>query len=98
MARWTRCDEILVLDLYFKAERQILPLTDNRLTRVSDLIRKSDHSVQAKMANIKHLDPERSGGLSHPSSLNQEVWDEYSDDERRLRIAAATCRRKLRGR
>lgn len=96
MARWSRCDDIVVLDLYFKADRQQLQSSDPEVTRLSRLIGKTPASVQLKMANYQGIDPRRSGGLGQGSRQSREVWAEFAHDEQRLRRVAAVCKNSLR--
>ncbi len=98
MARWSRCDDIVVLDLYFRADRQQLQSSDSEVTRLSRLIGKTPASVQLKMANYQGIDPRRSGGLGQGSRQSREVWAEFAHDEQRLRRVAAACRNSLRRR
>ena len=91
--RWSRCDDIMVLELYFKARRRQLPSNDPRVILLSEIIGTTARSVNLKMANFQWLDPERSGGLDQYSRQSEEVWDEFAHDRRRLRaIAADNCR------
>ena len=90
--RWSRCDDIMVLNLYVKVGRKQLQASDERVIGLSEDIGTTAAAVNMKMANFQAMDPERSGGLGQGSRQSREVWDEFAHNERRLRsIAANNC-------
>ena len=95
--RWSRCDDIMVLNLYVKVGRKQLQASDERVIGLSEDIGTTAAAVNMKMANFQAMDPERSGGLGQGSRQSREVWDEFAHNERRLRsIAANNCRIRRR--
>ena len=97
MAAWSRCDDILVLDLYFKVGRRVLSTRDPNLIKVSELVGKSEGSVRMKMQNYLHLDdPTRRGSLSNASQQSKLVWRKYASDKRGLREAATNCESEIK--
>ena len=96
--RYSRCDDIMILDLYFKAGRQPLPERDLRVLELSGIIDTSPKSVHRRLATYQWHDPERQGGLDTTTSLTTEVWNEFSSDEQKLEKSAADIRRKFRQR
>ena len=94
--RFSRCDDILVLDLYFKVGRQPLTERDLRVCELSGIIEHSPKSVHRRMATYQWHDPESIGGLDTTTKLTTEVWNQFAHDEQRLREAAANCKRQYR--
>ena len=92
--RYSHSDDIMVLDLYFRAGRQPLPERDIRVFKLSKIIGTSPKSVHRRMATYQWHDPDRIGGLDTKTSLTTEVWNEFAHDEQRLREAAANCKRE----
>ena len=94
--RYSHCDDVLVLDLYFKAGRQPLPERDLKILKLSNVIGTSPRSVHRRMATYQWLDPERPGGLDTVTEQAMQIWDEFAHDEQGLKEAAADCRRRAR--
>ncbi len=95
MASWSCCDDIIVLDLYFKVGRRVLSIRDPNLTKVSKLVRKSEGSVRMKMQNYLYIDdPTRKGSLSNASQQSKFIWRKFASNEQSLREAAANCKRQ----
>ena len=108
MPNWTRDELILALEVYVrepqapgnKSHPAVLELSDflNRLAIHPSHDRekhfRNPNAVAMKLANFLRFDPEYEGsGLPRGSVLDNEIWDEYSDDQERLRRVASTIRR-----
>ncbi len=96
--RWKYCDDIMTLDLYFKAGRQPFPERNPRVLELSGIIGASQKSVHRRMATYQWLDPQRIGGIDTVARLTKKVWNEFAHDERRLRRTADDIRSKFRQR
>ncbi|MXY21239.1 MAG: hypothetical protein F4Y49_07875 [Dehalococcoidia bacterium] len=94
--RYSRDDDIMVLEMYFDAGRQPLPERDIRVFELSNFIGTSPKSIHRRMATYQWLDPERVGGIETVARQSKEVWNAFADDQKRLRKAADRCRRKSR--
>ena len=94
--RYSRCDNIMILDLYFEAGRQPLPERHLRILELSGIIGTSPKSVHRRMATYQWLDPERIGGLDTETRLTREVWNKFASDEQCLREASANCKREAK--
>ena len=93
--RWTRDEDILVLDLYFKHGRRDISSSHKDVDSLSDLIGRTNASVRMRMVNFAACDSENhKKGLDHVSRITRAVWDEFAHDEPRLRRAANEIRRK----
>ena len=93
--RYSRCDDIGILALYFEEGRQPLSQWDPRVIELSKRIDHSPNSVHRRMANFQWIDPDRPGGLSRPSRESIRIWNDFAHDEQRLRETAANCRREI---
>ena len=62
-----------------------------------ELLGRSFGSVRMKFGNFNPLDPGYPGkGLLHIKKLDRQVWDEFYDDQARLRATASAIKRKKR--
>lgn len=93
---WKREDDILVLDLYFRHDKQT-PLRDDdsRIRGLSRLIGASEDSVFLRILNIRHLDGQR-GGMDAFAHQTKSVYEEFKSDRNGLRRAASAIRRRRR--
>ena len=97
--RWSRDEDILVLDLYFKHGRQALAENHRDAASLGKLIRRTPDAVSMRMANVVYCDPDNPNyGLDGASAQTRAVWDEFAQDEPRLRRIASEIRRKRRNR
>jgi 5-methylcytosine-specific restriction enzyme A len=105
---WTRDELILALDLYFRSNRRQLDTTNpevvelskvlNQLPIHSDEKRNADfrnpQGVSMKLGNFLSIDPKYPGiGLHRGSKLDKQVWDEFANDRKRLKIVANSIRK-----
>ena len=94
---WTKDEFILVLDLYIRHGRQVIPKSHRDTLSLSDLIGRTVGSVQMRMANFEARDPDNPNkGLVGGGGQTQDVWEEFAHDATRLRRAASAIRRRLR--
>ncbi len=91
--RYSYCDDVMVLALYFEAGRQPLPEKNLKVCELSGIIGHSAKSVHRRMATYQWLDPKRIGGIDTVAKQSREVWNEFAHDEKRLKRAADRCRR-----
>ena len=97
--RWTRDEDILVLDLYFKSGRRELPRNHPEVASLGEFIRRTPDAVSMRMGNVVYCDPDNPNyGLDGASAQTRDVWDEFARDEPILRKAASEIRRKRRNR
>ncbi len=79
--RWTVEDEILALDLYFRAGVQ--NDADEEAVKTKNLINPKIESINLKLCNIRHLnlfEPQR--GMFNISAQLRKVWAEYCHDKK----------------
>ena len=93
--RWSRDEDILVLDLYFKHGRQDIPRSHQDITTLSELIGRTVASVSMRMGNVMACDPDNPNkGLDHTADQTKSLWDEFVHNEPRMRRIASAIRRK----
>lgn len=100
---WTRDELILALDLYFRMGRKQLNADHPEVVELSKIlnqlpihsfeIRKNDfrnvEGVSMKLGNFSALDPDYQGtGLARGSKLDKVIWNEFSQENYRLRMLA----------
>ena len=94
---WTQDEFILVLDLYFRHGRRVISKRHEDTLSLSDLIGRTDASIQMRMANFEACDPDNPNkGLVGGGTQPQDIWEEFAHDEPRLRRTASAIRRRLR--
>lgn len=91
--RYSYCDDVMVLALYFEAGRQPLPENAPKVCELSSIIGHSAKSVHRRMATYQWLDPKRIGGIDTVTKQSRGVWNKFAHDEKRLKRAAYRCRR-----
>ena len=93
---WKREDDILVLDLYFRHDKQT-PLRDDdsRIRGIARVIGASVDSVYLRICNIRYLDGQH-GGLDQFARQTESVYEEFKLDPNGLRRAANEIRRERR--
>ncbi len=96
---WTKDESILALDLYIRVGYRVLSGNHPEVIALSELMNslpihpqelrdskfRNPSGINTKLANFRHLDPDRPGGLSSVSQMDREVWDEFAGDIPRLR-------------
>ncbi len=108
---WLYEEEILLLDLYLQCGRQQLSATDERVTALSELLRRlpfhppetrtgsfrNPTRISMKMGNLLALDPFYDGvGLDSTSATDRQVWEEDADKPDALRNEAQEIRVKAK--
>ena len=93
---WKREDDILVLDLYFRHDKQT-PLSDDdsRIRGIARVIGASVDSVYLRICNVRYLDGQH-GGLDQFARQTESVYEEFKRDPTGLRRAANEIRRERR--
>ena len=99
---WKREELILALDLYMK--NHYTPIADDPdVVALSSILQKlpihpknvrtdkfrNTNSISMKCANFQELDEEIPGGLSAGSKLGKEIWEEFHNDQSRLKSYSA---------
>ena len=93
--RWSRDEDVLVLDLYFKHGRQELNENHQDVVDLGGLIDRTAAAVSMRMGNVVYCDPDNLNyGLDGTTAQTKSVWDEFAHDEPRLRRTASAIRRK----
>ncbi|MBS1519873.1 MAG: HNH endonuclease [Bacteroidetes bacterium] len=106
--RWNNDEIILALDLYFrlngKAEDDSNPevkMLSDRLQLLSPVESKiyekfrNTNAVTLKLQNLRHYDPERSGGMPGGGKLDGEILLRYYNDREQLHALANSIIRSL---
>ena len=97
--RWTRDEEVLVLDLYFKNGRSETMPGDEDVDSLGELISRTADAVRMRIGNVMACDADNPNkGFSNVAKQTRAVWDEYAQDEPRLRSAADEIAKKMRTR
>jgi 5-methylcytosine-specific restriction protein A len=104
---WSRDELILALDLYFRVDVAHISHNDKDVIELSKLLNSLDihptgiigsdfrnpNSVYMKLCNFLRFDPEYTGvGLPRGSRLDEVIWNEFSDDGKRLADTAESIR------
>lgn len=104
---WHRDELILALALYFKFAPKLPPSTKHpEVVELSTLLNtlpivalhlrnekfRNPSSVYMKLANFRAIDPNAPSGFSSVGRLDQEIWEEFAHDLRRLEDAATEIR------
>jgi len=110
MAKWTRDELILTLDLYISSGHRVVEKSRPEtiaLTALLNSIRAADlevpkgevrtpGSVKAKLANFRALDPTTdSTGWGNGAKLDRDVWDEFADNPDALAHQVSLIRSSL---
>lgn len=103
--KWQRDELILALDLYFRHNPSQLSQTHEEVVKLSKILNtlaadgdkvnittfRNPNGVYMKLCNYLRFDPNYSGaGLSRGAKLEEEVWDEFSNNLPYLRKIAQT--------
>lgn len=104
---WSRDELILALDLYFRHPPQHISKTHPEIVELSRVLNalpihshrpdatrfRNSNAVYMKLCNFLRFDSTYAGkGLQAGSSLEEKVWNEFADDQRRLAETAAAIR------
>ena len=105
---WNRDELILALDLYFREPRARGSKSHPAVLELSNLLNqlpihpshdreeyfRNPSGVAMKLGNFLRFDPGYEGvGLSRGSLLEGEIWEEFSNDQARLRRVVSAIRR-----
>lgn len=96
---WTKDESILALDLYSRVGYRVLSGNHPEVVALSELMNslpihpqelrdskfRNPSGINTKLANFRHLDPDRPGGLSGAPQIDRAVWSEFAGDIPRLR-------------
>lgn len=81
MARWTRPELLLTLNLYYETPFGKQHKTHPPIVELAEIIDRTPSSVAMKMSNFTSLDPAERvrgiSGLSGASQLDREIWHEF---------------------
>lgn len=91
---WTKDDEIISLDAYFRVRNgedkktvinEAVHLVNRRTQRDGDPSFDKHGSMRMKIQNWKYCDtPDVHGGLDHVADKSREIWTEYAHDKDKL--------------
>ncbi|MBM2815271.1 MAG: restriction endonuclease [Ignavibacteria bacterium] len=99
--KWTREQTIVALNLYCKIPFNKVSSTHSDILKYSSLIGRSPNSLKMKIGNFGSFDPElkRRGivGLQNTSKLDEDIWDEFSNDWERLAYESELLITKFEG-
>ena len=80
MARWTREQLLLALNLYHQTPFGKQHSTHPPIVELAERIGRTPSAVAMKLSNFTYLDPAEGGkGLSGASSADREIWEEFYD-------------------
>lgn len=86
--KWTKEETVLALALYCKIPFGKIHKQNPHIIELAKLIGRTPAAVSMKMGNFGRFDPELAqkgiSGLSHGSTLDKTVWDEYHLDMQAL--------------
>jgi 5-methylcytosine-specific restriction protein A len=107
---WQRDELILALDLYFSHNPRHIDQRHAEVIRLSDTLNalpihhkrpdeerfRNANGVYMKLCNFLRFDPSYTGvGLRGGGKLEQEIWDEFSDNQHYLHMVAESIRRSV---
>jgi putative restriction endonuclease len=85
---WTREQTIVALRTYFSVPFNKANNSNQEIIITANMIGRSVNSVKMKIGNFGSLDPELAQrgivGLSGASTLDREIWNEFSNDKEKL--------------
>ncbi len=105
---WSRGETILAMDLYFKLDRNIPSISDERVIFLSSILRgnpvypnevkntsfRNPASVVFKISNIHNA--AGGTGLEHNSKLDKELWAKFGDDPEGVQRLAEAIRNEFK--
>ena len=81
---WTREEEIIVFNLYCKIPFKNSSKFHPEVIRIASIIGRTPSAVNMKIGNFGRLDPELKSknitGLQNGSKLDEEIWNEFSNN------------------
>ena len=81
---WTRDETLLAFELYFRLSYNQIRDNNPEVIRLANIIGRDPGAVEAKLFNIKNLDPysiiRNETGLSHIGKIERGIWKEYQED------------------
>ena len=81
MARWTRDQLLLALNLYHQTPFGKQHSTHLPIVKLAERIDRTPSAVAMKLSNFTYLDPKEGGkGLSGASQADKEIWEEFSEN------------------
>ena len=99
--RWTKEQTIVALNLYCKIPFNRVSSTHPDILKYSTLIGRSPNSLKMKIGNFGSFDPElkKRGivGLTNTSKLDEEVWNDYSNNWEKLAYESEILISKFEG-
>lgn len=99
--KWTKEQTIVALNLYCKIPFNRVSSTHLDILKYSNLIGRSPNSLKMKIGNFGSFDTElkKRGivGLANTSKLDEEIWNEYSNDWERLAYESELLISKFEG-
>lgn len=97
--KWTREETILAFDLYCKIPFSKITKSNKKIIELANLLGRTPSSVGLKMANLAHFDPElrarNISGMSNTSKLDEEIFNEFSQNWSELAYQAQQIRARL---
>lgn len=85
---WTREETIIAFNVYCKIPFKSSSKSNPTIIKYANIIGRSPSALNMKVGNFGRLDPElkKQGivGLAHGSKLEEEVWDEFSENWEKL--------------
>ena len=82
--KWTREETILAFDLYCKTPFGKISRNNKDIIELANLLGRTPSSVGLKMHNLAHFDPElrkrNVTAMAHGSKLDEEIWQEFSQN------------------
>ncbi len=98
---WTRDETIVAFNVYCKVPFRCVKETHPTIIKYARILGRSAGALSMKVGNIGRLDPDlrKRGitGLVHGAKLEQEIWNEFSQDPERLAYESERIIAKLQG-
>ncbi|MDH5650014.1 MAG: HNH endonuclease [Gammaproteobacteria bacterium] len=89
---WTKEETIIVLNHYFKYPVSSAGTTNPNVINTAKLIGRLPNAVKMKIGNFASLDPELKkrgiGGLGNHTRLDEEVWNEFAANRKKLAVTS----------
>lgn len=107
---WTRDELILALDLYFRHHPNQISNSHAEVKKLSEILNalpihrnrpdaakfRNENGVYTKLCNFLRFDPDYPGkGLTHGNSQEKAVWEEFANDQGRLKQVASAIRQRV---
>ncbi len=98
---WSYNELIVAFNLYCKTSFGRIHNRNPEIIALAKALGRTPSAVSWKLANFARLDPslkERSiAGAAHGSKLEQEIWDEFSNNWEKLSFESEVCRLEIIG-